>query len=47
MELKVAAHDAIELLASNELANLRSSEADERQPTPGGVAVGTVVLPAG
>ena len=44
VELKVAAYDAIELLASNELANLRSSEADERDPTPGGAAVRTVVL---
>ena len=47
MELKVTACADIELQDSNELPNPRSSEADEREPTPGGAAVWPAVLTAG
>ena len=46
MELSSTLNAGMELLVSNELANLRSSEADERELTPGGAAVRTVVLTA-
>ena len=46
MELSSTLNAGMELLVSNELANLRSSEAEERELTPGGAAVRTEVLTA-
>ena len=46
VELSSTLNTGMELLVTNELANLRSSEAEERELTPGGAAVRTVVVTA-